>query len=165
MRICSIGAVTLFFVVSAFGAELKVDVSRIIDKLQAGLILGEPVKTPTPRSGEGTDGYYSKCNYYGASGTKSLVIRLHVASASSISAQAQLEMVAATNGGMQSVSGLGDAAQTFSSGGETGAASRLLMLYVVKGNTFIMVGLGGFADDDLALTKAKIVAERILDQI
>lgn len=165
MRTFSIGAAALLVVSSAFGVDPKIDVSRVVDKLQAALILGEPVKNPTPRSGEGVDGYYSKCNYYGASEAKSLVIRLHIPSAGSIGPQAQLQLVAAANGEMQNVSGLGDAAQTFSSGGETGAASRLLMLYVVKGNAFIMVGLGGFADDILALVKAKIVAQRILEQL
>ena len=165
MRTFSIGAAALLLVSSAFGVEQKIDVSRVVDKLQAALILGEPVKNPTPRSAQGGDGYYSKCNYYGASGAKSLIIRLHVPNPGSIGPQAQLQLVAAANGEMQNVSGLGDAAQTFSSGGETGAASRLLMLYVVKGNAFIMVGLGGFADDILALAKAKIVAERILEQL
>ena len=159
------GAAALLLVGSAFGAEPKIDVSRVIDRLQAELILGEPVKDATPRSGEGRDGYYSKCNYYGGSGARSLVIRLHIPSADSIGPQAQLQLLEATNGEMQDVSGLGDAAKTFSSGGETGAASRLLMLYVVKGNAFIMVGLGGFADDAVALAKAKTVAQRILEQL
>jgi hypothetical protein len=38
------------------------------------------------------------------------------------------------------------------------------MLYVVKGNALITVGLGGF-DDDVAGEKAKSVAQKILAQL
>lgn len=165
MRILVSVLTGLLVVGSSFGEDTKIDVSRVIDKSDAILILGDSVRDPSPRSGEGEDGYYSKCNYYGVHGAKSLVIRLHIPNAGSIDAQKQLQMLAATNGEMQNVLGLGDTAQTFSSGGETGVASRLLMLYVVKGNTFVMVGLGGFADDLIALAKAKAVAQKILDHL
>ena len=165
MRIFAIGAAVLLVAGFGYAADSKIDVSRIIDKSQAALTLGEPVKNPTPRNGEGEDGYYSKCNYYGTSKARSLVIRLHIPSAGSTEPQKQLQLIAATNGEMQNVPGLGDAAQTFSSGGETGAASRLLMLYVVKDNAFLMVGLSGFADDAVALAKAKTVAQKIIEHL
>src|SRR6059058_5901877 len=45
-------------------ADSRPDVAQIINKTEASAILGEPVKDPSQRSGDGTDGYYSKCNYY-----------------------------------------------------------------------------------------------------
>ena len=120
------------------------------------------MRETTPRNGEGTDGYYSKCNYYSISRGKSLVIRLHVPSPNAIGPQKELQLLAATDSGMQSVPDLGDAAKMAISGGDTGFASRILMLYVAKGNAFVTVGLGGFVEDDVALTKAKTVAQKLL---
>ena len=45
-------------------ADSRPDVSQIITKEEASTVLGEPIKEPNPRNGDGTDGYYSKCNYY-----------------------------------------------------------------------------------------------------
>ena len=39
------------------------------------------------------------------------------------------------------------------------------MLYVVKGNAFLTVGLGGFVDDAIALEKAKTVAQKIVEHL
>ena len=55
------------------------DVSRIVDKAAAEAAIGEPVKTPSPRNLAGSDGYYSKCNYYSAASNKALVLRLYQA--------------------------------------------------------------------------------------
>jgi hypothetical protein len=35
----------------------------------------------------------------------------------------------------------------------------------VKGNAFLVVGLGGFADDTVALEKAETVAKKILEHL
>ena len=45
-------------------ADRWLDVSQIIGKSEAATILGEPVRDPRPRSGDGADCYYSKSNYY-----------------------------------------------------------------------------------------------------
>jgi hypothetical protein len=66
---------------------------------------------------------------------------------------------------MEKVSGLGDVAQMATSGGESGFASRTLMLYVAKGNVFLTIGLGGFVDDAVALEKAKTVAQKLLEHL
>ena len=147
---------------SILPADPRIDVSRVIDKTEAATILGEAVKDSTPRNGDGADGYYSKCNYYSVNRGKSLVIRLHVPSADAIGPQKELQLLAATDSGMQSVADLGDAAKMTISGGDTGFASRILMLYVAKGNAFVTIGLGGFADDAVALEKAKAVAQKLL---
>jgi hypothetical protein len=39
------------------------------------------------------------------------------------------------------------------------------MLYVVKGKSFITIGIGGMADEVAALEKAKQVAQKILAQL
>src|SRR5438132_5446139 len=114
-------------------ADSRPDVAQIINKTEASAILGEPVKDPSQRSGDGTDGYYSKCNYYSVRRGKSLVIRLQLPGPNAVDPQKELELLAAANGSMEKVSGLGDAAEMCRSGGETGFASRVFMLYVAKG--------------------------------
>ncbi len=143
-----------------FAAGAQIDASHIIDKATAESILGEPVKPATPRNVEGNDGYYSKCNYYTAKPGKILIIRIYQA-ASGVDPQAALEMVAGSTGAMTTISGLGERAR-MSSGTESGLPSHVVMLYVVKGNVLITVGLAGLDDDTLARQKAKSAAQKIL---
>ena len=162
-----IGAISLAICLTntVVAADSRPDVSQIINKTEAAAILGEPVKDPGPRSGDGTDGYYSKCNYYSVNRGKSLIIRLQVPGPNAIGPQQELQLLAAANGAMEKVSGVGDAAQISASGGESGFASRVLMLYVAKGNAFLTIGLGGFLDDAVALEKAKTVAQKLLEHL
>jgi len=146
-------------------ADSRPDVAQIIGKADAAAILGDAVKEPSPRSGDGADGYYSKCNYYSAGRDKSLVIRLQLPGPNAIPPRTQLELLIAANGAMEKITGVGDAAQMLISKSDTGFASRALMLYVAKGNAFLTVGLGGFADDAVALEKAKTVAQKILERL
>jgi hypothetical protein len=146
-------------------ADSRPDVSQIINKTEASAILGEPVKDPSPRSGDGTDGYYSKCNYYSINRGKSLIIRLQLPGPKAIGPQQELQLLAAANGAMEKVSGVGDVAQVSTSGGDSGFASVVLMLYVAKGNAFLTIGLGGFVDDAIALEKAKTVAQKLLEHL
>ena len=150
---------------SGIAADSRPDVSQIITKEEASAILGEPVKEPNPRNGDGTDGYYSKCNYYSVRRGKSLIVRLQLPGSKAIDPQKELELVATANGSAQKVSGLGDAAQICTAGGENGFESRVLMLYVAKGKAFLTIGLGGFADDAVALDKAKTVAQKLLEHL
>src|SRR5438067_12934750 len=124
----------LVFAAGMMAADARPDVSQIISKDEAAAILGEPVKEPSPRSGDGTDGYYSKCNYYSSRGGKSLIIRLQLPGPNAIGPQKELQLLAAANGTMEKVSDVGDAAQMFTGGRESGFASRILILYVAKGN-------------------------------
>ncbi len=146
-------------------ADSRPDVSQIINKAEASAILGEPVKDPSPHSGDGSDGYYSKCNYYSVNRGKSLIIRLQLPGPNAIGPQKELQLLATANGTMEKVSGIGEAAQLFTGGGESGFASRVLMLYVAKGNAFLTIGLGGFADDAVALEKAKTAAQKLLEHL
>ena len=146
-------------------ADSRPDVSQIINKTEASTILGEPVKDPSPRNGDGGDGYYSKCNYYSVNRGKSLIIRLQLPGPNAIGPQKELQLLAAANGAMEKISGVGDAAQMSTTGGDSGFASRVLMLYVVKGNAFFTIGLGGFVDDAVALEKAKTVAQKLLEHL
>jgi hypothetical protein len=102
---------------------LRPDVSQIIDKSEATAILGEPVKDPSPRSGDGADGYYSRCNYYSVHRGKSLIIRLQLPGPNAIGPQKELQLLLVANGGMEKVSGIGDAAQMFT-GVATAASLR-----------------------------------------
>src|SRR5262249_56846017 len=78
---------------SWFAADSRPDVSQIITKTEAAAILNEPVKDPTPRNGEGQDGYYSKCNYYTVNRGKSLIIRLQVPGPNAIGPQRELQLL------------------------------------------------------------------------
>jgi len=148
-----------------FASDSRPDVVQIISKSDASDILGEPVKKTSPRSGEGVDGYYSKCNYYSVRRGKSLVIRLQLPGPNAIAPEKELQLVAAANGSTGNVSGVGDAAQMFTAGGESGFASRVLMLYVVKGGAFLTIGVSGFANDAVALEKAKTVAQKLVERL
>jgi hypothetical protein len=150
---------------AVLAANSRPDISQIIGKNDATAILGEPVKDPSARSGNGADGYYSKCNYYTVRRGKSLVIRLQLPGPNAIPPQAQLDLIAAANGAMEKVTGIGDSAQMLVSKGDSGFASRVLMLYIVKGNTFLTVGLSGFADDAIALEKAKTIAQKVIEHL
>ncbi|MFN2541593.1 MAG: hypothetical protein ABR514_05420 [Chthoniobacterales bacterium] len=146
-----------------FGAD-RPDVSRIIDKTAAESILGEAVRPASPRSMDGADGYYSKCNYYALKPGKALIIRLRQAAPGSADPQQELELIRASTGASKPLSGLGDRAE-YSHGAESNLPAHGLILYVVKGNNLITVGINGSDDDSLALEKARTVAQKILGQL
>jgi hypothetical protein len=143
-------------------AENKIDVSQIIDKPAAEAILEESVKAPAPRNVQGSDGYYSKCNYYSTSG-KRLILRVYQA-APGFDPAKELEAVAENTGAMRALSGLGDKAR-ISSGAEGGLPSQVVMLYVVKGNNLVTIGISGFEDGNAAAEKLKHAAEKIVAQL
>jgi hypothetical protein len=149
---------------SIFAADARPDVSSIIDKATAESILGEPVKSATPRNVDGADGYYSKCNYYALKPGKALVVRLRRAAPGATDPGQELEMVRASTGATKPVSGLGDRAE-YSHGADANLPPHALMLYVVKGNNLITVGINGIEDDSSALEKARSVAQKILDKL
>jgi hypothetical protein len=140
----------------------RVDVSRIVDKAVAESALGEPVKAPSPRSLQGEDGYYSKCNYYSATSGKVLILRLYQASAGTDVRQ-QLDTIRSEMGAGRSVSGLGDKAQIYS-GTASGLAANVVMLYVIKSNSLVTVGISGL-EEDIASEKAKRLALQIVKQV
>jgi hypothetical protein len=144
-------------------ADKRVDVSKIIDKAAAESILEEPVKTPAPRNVDGSDGYYSKCNYYSNDAKKRLIVRVYEA-APGFDAQKELDALAENTGALRAVSGLGDKARV-TSGAQSGLPSQVVMLYVVKGNALITIGIGGFDDDNTATDKIKTVAQKIVAQL
>jgi len=148
---------------AALAADGRPDVSHIIDKAAAESILEEPVNSPAPRNVEGSDGYYSKCNYYSTSGKKRLVLRIYQAKAG-FDPQKELEAVAENTGAMRAVSGLGDKAR-MSSGVEGGLPSQVVMIYVVKGNVLITVGISGVEDANAAAEKIKDVAQKIVAKL
>jgi hypothetical protein len=150
---------------TATATEKQLDVSKIISKDQAEKILDEPVRDPQPRNTTGPDGYYSKCNYYSTKSARSLLVRVRQASAGSLEPQKELEQVAASGGTMKPVDGLGDKAGMFNGIPQNGLPANVIMLYVVKGNAFVTVGLGGIKDEDTALEKAKGVARKILAKL
>src|SRR4051812_38666280 len=131
---------------AAFAADGKIDVSHIIDKAAAEAILEQPVSAPSPRNVEGSDGYYSKCNYYSTDAKRRLVLRVYQAAAGS-DPQKELEAVAENTGAMRAISGLGEKAR-MSSGVQGGLPSQVVMIYVVKGNSLITVGISGIEDEN-----------------
>jgi hypothetical protein len=144
-------------------AEGRIDVSKIIDKAAAEAILEQPVSAPSPRNVEGSDGYYSKCNYYSTDAKRRLVLRVYQAAAG-FDPQKELEAVAENTGAMRAISGLGDKAR-MSSGVQGGLPSQVVMIYVVKGNALITVGISGIEDENTAAEKIKGAAQKIVAQL
>jgi hypothetical protein len=158
--IATASAIFATLVSPVLAADSHIDVSRIVDQATAESILGEPLKSATPRNMEGKDGYYSKCNYYTAKAGKTLIIRVYQA-APGANPQTALEGVSESTGAMSTVPGLGERAR-LSSGVESGLPPHVVMLYVIKGNALITVGLSGLEDNVVASEKAKNVAQKIL---
>jgi citrate lyase gamma subunit len=152
-------AIELLIATALLAADPKIIVANVIDKDAAESILEGPVKAPAPRNIDGRDGYYSKCNYYSLGGGKTLIVRVYQAAAG-YDPHKELDQVAENSGSMRSISGLGDKAR-MSRGAEGGLPSRVVMLYVVKANWLVTVGISGF-EDDVAGEKAKAVAQKIL---
>ena len=144
----------------------QVDVAAVITKADAEAALGEPVKEPQPRNGDGADGYYSRCNYYSERPGKSLVLRVHQSAAGKLDAKKQFEMLSGGNGKIESIGGLGDRAGYIKGNGQAaGADDKVMMVYVAKGNALITIGIAGLDDEMAALDKAKSIARKILAQL
>lgn len=137
------GLIVSLLTITVFASGTPLDVAQIISKADAQKILGEPVRDPNPLNNEAGDGYSSKCNYYSSKSVRSLLIRVRQASAGSIDPQKEFEQVAASGGAMKRVEGLGDKAGMFDGTPQNGLPANVIMLYVVKSNAFITVGLGG----------------------
>lgn len=157
-------AVVLIVTDASAATDKHVDVGVIITKSEAETALGEPVKDPQPRNGDGADGYYSRCNYYSQNPGKSLVLRVHQSAAGKLDRKKQFEMLSAGTGKIKPLPGLGDRAGIYTSGGENGTA-HVMMLYVAQGSAMITVGIGGLEDETAALEKAKVIARKILKQL
>ena len=126
---------------------------------------GSQCETPTPLNVNGKDGYYSKCNYYGTKPVRSLLLRVRQASEGGVDPLTEFDQIASSGGKMQAIEGLGDKAGMFNGAPENGLPPNVVMLYVVKGRSFITIGIGGIADEAAALEKAKQVAQKILAQL
>jgi hypothetical protein len=150
--------------ISLAAADKPVDVSAIVPKSEAEKILGEPVRKPTPLNVDAKDGHYSKCNYYSTKSVRSLLLRVRQANEGSIDPLTELNQITGNGAKATSVEGLGEKAAVLNGIPENGLPPNVVMLYVVRGNSFITIGIGGMADEDTALTKAKQIAEKILAQ-
>ena len=144
--------------------EKRIDLAVVVSKKDAESALGEAVNDPQPRNEEGADGYYSRCNYYSQNPGRSLVLRVRQASAGQLTPAKQLEELMAGSAKIKPLPGFGDKAALASEGAQN-SPSRLLMLYVVKGNAFVTVGIGGINDEKAALDKAKALARKILSKL
>jgi hypothetical protein len=163
--LCLAGMIVSLLTISLLAAEKPIDVSAIIPKAEAEKILEEPVRNPNPLNVNGKDGYYSKCNYYGTKDVRSLLLRVRQATEGSVDPVTEFDQVASSGGKMKAIEGLGDKAGMFNGAPENGLPPNVIMLYVVKGRSFITIGIGGMADETAALEKAKQVAQKILAQL
>jgi hypothetical protein len=159
------GLIVSLLTTSVRPAEKPIDVSAIVPKSDAEKILGETVRNPTPLNVNGKDGHYSKCNYYSTKSVRSLLLRVREASQGSLDPQTELNQLTGNGVKFKTIDGLGDKAAMLNGVPENGLPQNVIMLYVVKGNSFVTIGVGGFSDEETALTKAKEVAEKILAQL
>jgi hypothetical protein len=161
----SAGGIVSLLTISLLAAEKPIDVAAIVQKAEAEKILGEPVRNPTPLNVNGKDGYYSKCNYYSTKSVRSLLLRVRQASEGSVDPLTEFDQIASSGGKMKTIEGLGDKAGMFNGEPENGLPPNVIMLYVVKGKSFITIGISGMGDEVAALEKAKQVAQKILAQL
>ena len=146
-------------------AEKPIDISAVVSKTEAEKILGEPVRNPTPLNVNGKDGYYSKCNYYSSKSVRSLLLRVRQANEGSVDPQIEYKQVKGNGVKFMTIDGLGERAAMLTGVPENGLPPNVIMLYVVKGKSFVTIGVAGMADEEAALTKAKQVAEKVLEQL
>ena len=163
--LCLAGLIVSLLTISLFGAEKSIDVSEIVPKTEAEKILGESVRNPTPLNFNSKDGYYSKCNYYGTKSGCSLLLRVRQATEGSVDPLTEFDQIASSGGKMKMIEDLGDKAGMFNGAPENGLPPNVIMLYVVKGRSFITIGIGGIADEAAVLEKAKQAAQKILAQL
>lgn len=166
MRAKLAGASLIVSLLTSFSAaEEALDVSAIVPKTEAEKILGEPVRNPTPLNVNGKDGYYSKCNYYSSKSGRTLLLRVRQATEGSVDPQSEFSQLTSNGVKFQAIEGLGERAAMLNGVPENGLPPNVIMLYVVKGKSFVTVAVGGMADEEAALTKAKQVAEKVLAQL
>jgi hypothetical protein len=146
------------------GEEKRIDLAAVITKADAQTALGEAVKDPQARNDQGADGYYSRCNYYSENPGKSLVMRVRLTSAGQLEPKKQLEEMTAEKEKFKPVTGLGDKAALAREGPDKGPRHGLI-LYVVKANAFVMVGISGIDDEKAATEKARTLAKKILGKL
>ena len=165
-RFTASAAIALLFGTLTLSAasEKRLDLTEVVTKKDAEAALGEAVKDPQPRNEEGADGYYARCSYYSQNPGRSLVLRLRQAGPGQLAPAKQLEELSAGNSRIKPISRLGDKA-AFACEGAENSLSRVLMLYVAKGDAFITVGIGGINDEKVALEKARTVARKILAKL
>ena len=163
--VCLAGVIVSLLTISVLAAEKPIDVSGIIPKAEAEKILGEPVRNPTPLNVNSKDGYNSKCNYYGTKSVRLLLLRIRQATEGSVDPLTEFDQIASSGGKMKPIEGMGDKAGMFNGAPENGLPPNVIMLYVVKGKSFVTIGIGGMADETAALEKAKQVAQKILAQL
>jgi hypothetical protein len=152
------------FSATADKPQQRVDLATVVTKADAEAVLGEPVNEPQARNAEESDGYYSRCNYYGQNDNKCLVLRVHQVMNGKLDAKAEFKMISSSGSKLKSLDNIGDQARVYTSGPQNGL-SRVLMLYVAKGNSLITVALGGLDDENVAMEKAKSLAKKILKQL
>ena len=144
--------------------EKRIDLVAVITKADAHAALGEAVKDPQSRNGDGADGYYSRCNYYSENPGRSIVLRVRQAAPGQLEPKQQFEEMSAANQKLKPISGLGEKAAVVSEGAAKGP-SHGVMLYVVKGAFFITIGISGVDDEKGATEKAKTLARKILKHL
>ena len=164
-KLVGVSLIVSLLTISLPAAEEPLDVSAIIPKNEAEKILGEPVRNPTPLNVNGKDGHYSKCNYYSTKSGRSLLLRVRQASEGSVDPELEFSQVTGNGVKFQAIDGLGERAAMLNGVPENGLPPNVIMLYVVKGKSFVTIAVAGMSDDEVALTKAKQVAEKVLAQL
>ena len=144
-RVYIIATLLITLAMSILATDPHVDVSRIIDKAIAESILGTKLKNAAAHDAQGTDGYYSKCNYYSVPPGKTLVLRIYQA-AEGYDPQNEFETVLKTSPMTKNVFAIGDKAFV-ASGVESALPKNVVMLYILRKNALVTIGLGGFDQD------------------
>jgi hypothetical protein len=77
----------------------------------------------------------------------------------------EFDQIAGAGAKIKMIDGLGDRAGMLNGVPENGLPPNAIMLYVVKGKSFITIGISGMADELPASEKTEAVAQKILAQL
>lgn len=164
IAVAAIAAMACGFGYNCRAAENRIDLPAVVTKADAQTALGESVKDPQARSEEGSDGFYSRCNYYSENPGRSLVLRVRQTGPGQVEPKKQLEEMTAGNEKFKPITGLGDKAALIKEGSDRGPG-HAVFLYVAKQNAFITVAISGIDDEKSATEKAKTLARKILGKL
>ena len=151
-------------IVPLFGAEKPVEVPPLFRKTKRRKFWASQCEIPL-RSTSMAKTVNSKCNYYSTKSVRSLLLRVRQASAGTLDALTEFDQIAGAGAKIKMIDVLGDRAGMLNGVPENGLPPNAIMLYVVKGKSFITIGISGMADELPASEKREEVAQKILAQL
>ena len=147
----------------AFASD-KLDLSTIITKSDAEAILGERVNDPKVSNKRDADGYDSSFQYYTEKMDKSLLFDVSHFAPEKMTAKQRFSVLGSAENKLEPIQGIGEKA-AFIERGSGSDITHTTILYVLKGNAIVTVGMAGITDPNAALEQEKTIASKILARL